>query len=84
MDVAVHQHTASVKSSDVDDAGDPALVDRNPGVALEVEVVPLLTELGRRPVGIVVDRAIASLDEREHLVEVVGGIGSTELHGDAV
>jgi hypothetical protein len=84
MDISVHEHTTSVKSLDVDDAGDPALVHGNPGVPLEVEVVPLLAELGRRPVGIVVDRAIASLDEREHLVEVVGGIGSTELHGDAV
>ena len=59
----------------------PAVVDGDPGVALEIEVVPLLAELGGGPVGIAVDGAVARLDEREHLVEVDSRVGAPDLHG---
>ncbi len=68
----------------MNDARDPAVVDGDPGVALEIEVVPLLAELGSGPVGVVVDGAVARLDEREHLVEVGRRIGAADLHGARV
>ena len=81
MDVAVEQHPAAAQAVDVDDARDPAVVDGHPGVAVEIEVVPLLAELGGGPVGVVVDGAVARLDEREHLVEVGRRVGAPDLHG---
>ena len=81
VDVAVHQHPGAAEPVDVNDTRDPAVVDGDPGVALEIEVVPLLAELGRGPVGVVVDGAVARLDEREHLVEVGRRVGAPDLHG---
>ena len=84
MDVAVHQHAAATQPVDVHDARNPALGDGDPGVGLEIEVVPLLAQLGSGPVGVVVDGAVACLHEREDLVEVSRRIGASDLHGHAV
>jgi hypothetical protein len=84
VDVAIQQHAGAAEPADVQDAGDPAVVDGKPGIAIEIEGVPLLAELRGGPVGVVVNSAVARLDEREHLVEVIGRIGAADLHGHAV
>ena len=81
MDVTVHQDAAATQPVDVHDARNPALRHGEPGVGRQVQVVPLLPQLGSGPIGVVVDGAVACLHERKDLVEVCRRVGAANLHG---
>jgi hypothetical protein len=50
---------------------EPAGLDSEPGIPVDVEPLPLLAELLGCPIGVTVDRTIAGLDKVENLLEII-------------
>jgi L-amino acid N-acyltransferase YncA len=80
MDVAVGDEPAADAVGQVGHARDPAVELDQPRVVLEIELRPLVPELGLGPVRVAVDGDIRRLEDGEHLVEPLR-CGPCHAHG---
>ena len=80
MNVRVADEPALPPLEEVRDARQPAVDAYEPRVLLEVESVPVLTELALGPVGVAVDGDVGCLEQRQRLVEPLR-CGAFDLHG---
>ena len=71
MNVRVADEPALPPLEEVRDARQPAVDADEPRVLLEVETVPVLTELALGPVRVAVDGDVGCLEQRQRLVEPV-------------
>ena len=72
MDVPVADEPSTPPHVEVHDACEPSVDVDEPGVVLEVEIVPLLAQLVGRPVRIAPDSGVGRAEYGQRLVEPLG------------